>query len=154
MIIDQLKADLVQSLKRGDSVHVGTLRFLLAAIQNLAIRKYGNASDTSVTDEDVLDVIKKQTKTHRESIDAFEKAGRTELAAKEKAELVILEEFLPKQISDDDIKKILDPVLSSGEKDFGLLMKQAMTLVAGKADGGRVSTILKQLQKSQSDKSD
>ena len=145
MLVDQLKADLTQSLKKGDSVRVGTLRYLLFAIGNLAISKYGNSSETSLIDEDVLDVIKKQVKTHRESIDAFEKAGRDELVAKEQAELVILGEFLPKQISDEELKKLLEPVISSGETNLGLLMKQAMILVAGKADGGRVATIVKQM---------
>lgn len=145
MLIDQLKTDLIQSLKKGDTVRVGTLRFLLSAIQNAAIQSYGNKSETSLTDEDVLSVIKKQAKTHRESIEAFEKAGRGELVAKEQAELVILEAFLPKQLTDEDLKTMLTPVISSGEKNFGLLMKQAMAVVKDQADGGRVATILKQL---------
>lgn len=145
MFIDQLKIDLTQSLKKGDTVRVGTLRFLLSAVQNTAIHSYGNASETSLTDEDVLGVIKKQTKTHRESIEAFEKAGRGELVAKEQAELTILESFLPKQLSDEELKTLLSPVISSGEKNFGLLMKQAMAAVKGQTDGGRVAAILKQL---------
>lgn len=153
MLIDQLKTDLIQSLKKGDTVRVGTLRFLLSAIQNAAIQRYGNASETSLTDEDVLTVIKKQVKTHRESIDAFQKAGRGELVAKEQAELVILEAFLPKAVSDEELMKLLVPVVASGEKnpstssgqDFGLLMKQAMAAVKGQADGGRVAAILKQM---------
>lgn len=153
MLIDQLKTDLTLSLKKGDTVRVGTLRFLLAAVQNEAIQKYGNASDTSLTDEDVLSVIKKQAKTHRESIDAFEKAGRVELVAKEQAELTILEAFLPKALSDEELIQLLEPVIASGENNpsagsgqaFGLLMKQAMAAVNGHADGGRVAAILKQM---------
>lgn len=145
MLIDQLKTDVTQSLKNGDAMRVGTLRFLLSAIQNLAIDKYGNASDTSLTDEDVLTVIKKQAKTHRESIDAFEKAGRGELVAKEQAELTILEAFLPKVVSDEELMKLLEPVVASGENNFGLLMKQAMAAVKGQADGGRVVAMLKQM---------
>lgn len=152
MLIDQLKTDLTLSLKKGDTVRVGTLRFLLAAIQNTAIHKYGSASGTSLTDEDVLGVIKIQAKTHRESINAFEKARRGELVAKEQAELTILEAFLPKAVSDEELMKLLEPVVASGEnnlpagrQDFGLLMKKAMAAVKDKADGGRVATILKQM---------
>ncbi len=145
MLIDQLKTDLIQSLKKGDTLRVGTLRFLLSAVQNAAIHSYGNASDTSLTDEDVLNVIKKQAKSHHESIDAFQKAERGDLVEKEQAELAILESFLPKQLSEEELKTLLSPVISSGEKNFGLLMKQAMAAVKGQVDGGRVSAILKQL---------
>ena len=98
-----------------------------------------------MTDTDVLDVIKKQAKTHKESIEAFTKAGRTELAAKESEELSILESYLPKQLTDDELRKLLEPVAASGEANFGLLMGRAMAAVSGQADGGRVSSILKQM---------
>lgn len=132
-------------MKKGDSVRVDTLRFLLAAIRNMAITKYGAAGETSVTEADILDVIKKQAKMHRESIDAFTKANRPELTAKEQKELNILEAFLPKEISDEELKKLLEPVASSGEKNFGLLMKAAMAAVGGKAEGGRVSALLRSM---------
>lgn len=144
MLRDALQKELQESLKKGDSVRVGTLRFLLSAVSNAAIAKYGNQSEARLTDEDVLDAIKKQVKTHKESIDAFEKAGRAELAQKEKEELAILEVYLPKEISDEEIRKILEPVAASGG-EFGPLMGKAMQAVAGKAGGGRVSAILKEL---------
>lgn len=145
MLLDTLRNDLTTSLKKGDSNRVETLRFLLAAIRNFAIAKYGSAGEASLTDADILEVIKKQVKTHKESIEAFANAGRNELVQKEQAQLTVLEAFLPKEISDEDLKKLLEPVISSGETNFGLLMKQAMTIVAGKADGGRVAVILKQI---------
>lgn len=145
MLLETLKADLVTSMKAGDRVRVDTLRFLLSAIRNAAIAKYAAAGEAAMTDTDVLDVIKKQVKTHKESIDAFTKAARGELVAKEQAELAILETFLPKEMTDSELKKLLEPVVASGESNFGLLMKQAMAVVAGKADGGRVASVLKQL---------
>lgn len=152
MLLDQLKNDVNESLKKGDKTRVGTLRFLLSAVRNDAINKYQAAGETKVTDADVLEVVKRLVKTHKESIEAFVKANRPELAEKEKAELSILESFLPKQISDEELKKMLEPVVASGEtnlpagrQDFGLLMKQAMTAVADAADGGRVATLLKQM---------
>lgn len=145
MILDTLKTDMFASMKKGDKFRVDTLRFLLAAIRNTAIAKYAAAGEAAMKDEDVLDVIKKQVKTHKESIEAFTRAGRTELATKEQGELTILEAFLPKEITDEELKALLVPVAETGEKNFGLLMKQAMGIVAGKADGGRVSSLLKQL---------
>ncbi len=145
MLLDDLKADVLTSMKKGDHVRVDTLRFLLAAIRNAAINTYQAAGEAAMKDEDVLDVIKKQVKTHKESIEAFTKASRNELVLQEQGELTILEAFLPKEMTDEELKKLLEPVAKSGESNFGLLMKQAMQAVAGRADGGRVSSMLKQL---------
>jgi len=145
MILDDLTSDLVKAMKAGDKTRVDTLRFLLAGVRNMAIAKYGAASETSLTDADILDVVKKQVKTHRESVEAFTHAGRQDLVAKEHGELVILEAFLPKEMSDEELKKLLEPVVASGEKNFGLLMKNAMAAVAGRADGGRVAGMMKKM---------
>ncbi len=145
MLLDQFQQDVNVSLKKGDKVRVETLRFLLSAVRNLAIAKYGRAGEASLTDADVLDVVKKQVKTHRESIEAFQKGNRPDLVEKEQKELAILETFLPKELSDEELKALLAPVVASGETNFGLLMKQAMAKVEGKADGGRVAAMLKQL---------
>ncbi len=145
MLFDEIRADVNESLKKGDKTRVETLRFLLAAVRNVAIAKYQAAGEEKVTDADVLEVVKHQVKTHKESIEAFTKANRPELAGKEQSELTILEAFLPKQMSDEDLKKILEPVVATGETNFGLLMKQAMAAVKGVADGGRVAEMLKQM---------
>lgn len=94
MLIDELRRTLAIALKAGDTRRVDTVRFLLAALQNASIAKYGAKGEAGLTDADVLDVIKKQTKTHKESIEAFAKAGRAELVTKEKEELAILEAYL------------------------------------------------------------
>ena len=145
MRLTDLQQDLNASLKSGKTDRVDTLRFLIAAVKNAAIAKYGNEAETKLTEADILDVVKKQVKTHRESIEAFVSAGRQELANKEKAQLAVLEEFVPKQLSDEELKKLLEPVVASGEKNFGLLMKSAVAIVKGQADGARVAGILKQM---------
>ena len=98
MLTRELRLSLTTALKTKDRRRVETLRFLLAAIQYTAIAKYGAQSETKITDADVLDVIKKQVKSHRQSIAAFEKASRQELVAKEQEELAILESYLPTQL--------------------------------------------------------
>jgi len=148
MIRDTLQKDLNDSLKKGLSVRVETIRFLMAAITNFGITKYGPDADKKLTDADITEIVKKQVKTHKESIDAFAKAGRQELVDGEKAQLTVLEEYAPKEMGDEELRKLLLPVSASGEPNFGLLMKQAMALVAGKADGGRVAATLKQLMSS------
>ncbi|HCM82667.1 MAG: hypothetical protein UV63_C0029G0010 [Microgenomates group bacterium GW2011_GWC1_43_11] len=146
MLLDQLQTDVHTSLKKGDRFRVDTLRFLISAVRNQGIAKYGNAWETSLTDADILDVIKKQVKTHKESVLAFDRANRPELADKEKKELDILSAFLPTELSDEDLKKMLTEVITTGDvSNFGLLMKSAMAKVGRQADGGRVAGILKQM---------
>lgn len=144
MLLDDLRATLAPAMKAHDTVTVETVRFLLAAVRNVAIAKYGAEGEAKVTDADVLDVIKKQVKTHKESIEAFEKAGRNELADSEKAQLAILEGYLPKQMPDGELEALLAPVAAQGG-DFGPMMGRAMGVVKGQADGGRVSAILRKL---------
>lgn len=150
MLIDQLKTELQKAMKAGDSIRRDTLRFLLSAIHNSAIAKYGAQSEAKRTEADVLDTVKKQVKTHKESIEAFEKGGRADLVEKEKAELAILEAYLPKQMSDEELKKLLEPIAKTKEP-FGPMMGKAMTAVkglpaqAGQTDGARVAQVLKQL---------
>lgn len=144
MLLQDIQTTVTESLKKGDAVRVETLRFLISAVKNVAINKYGVDADTKLTDADVLDAIKKQVKTHKESVEAFAKAGRTELAEQEKAQLTILESYLPKEMSDEELKALLMPVASIGG-DFGPLMGKAMAVVKGQADGGRVSAMLRAL---------
>jgi uncharacterized protein YqeY len=116
----------------------------LAAIQSEAIAKYGSDADTKLTDEDVMGVIKKSAKSRKESILAFEKGNRPELAEKEQKELVILEAFLPAQLSDEEITALLTPIVDKS-LPFGQRMGKATGLVGDKADGGRGAAILKRL---------
>jgi len=145
MLMDKLQSDLNTSLKAGAASRVETIRFLIAGVRNSVTNKYGAQWEEKMTDADVLDIVKKQIKTHNESIDVFAKAGRQELVDKEKVQLAVLTEFAPKELSDEELKKLIEPIAKSGEKNFGLLMKQAMGAVKGQADGGRVSALLKQL---------
>jgi len=148
MLLDTLKSQLTTAMKAHDAVTVETVRFLLAAVRNIAIDKYGAQGEAKVTDQDILDVVKKQVKTHNESVEAFTKAGRTELAEQERAQLAVLSRYLPKQMSDDELRAVLAPVAAAGG-DFGPLMGKAMAAVKGQADGGTVSRILKELLSSQ-----
>lgn len=144
MLLDDIRSTISTAMKARETTRVETLRFLLAGIRNVAIAKYGAESETKITDADVLDVIKKQVKTHNESVEAFTKARRLELADAEKAQLAILETYLPKQLSDAELKVLLEPVVKAGG-DFGPMMGKAMAVVQGQADGGRVSALLKSL---------
>ncbi|MEK7060881.1 MAG: GatB/YqeY domain-containing protein [Patescibacteria group bacterium] len=152
MLFEQLQKQLIVAMKARNATEVGTIRMLISAAKNVAIDNYGKDADTKLTDADVLEVVKKQVKTHKESIDAFTKAGRVELAQKEKEELDILSHYLPAELSDADLYTIVSRVvLESKGLAFGPLMGKVMAAIknlpaqAGQADGNRVSLILKKL---------
>lgn len=144
MVTEMIQSDIAKALKSGDEVRVETLRFLLAQVRNVAIAKYGRDAETKFTDTDFRDVVRKQVKSHKESIEAFAAAGRTTLADKERKELEILQTFLPPELTDAELEAVIDGVLKeSTKREFGPLMGMVMAKVAGKADGGRVASLLK-----------
>jgi len=143
MTLADIQKDIIDSVKKRDMVRAGTLRFLLSAIRNASIAKYGAEAETKLSEADILDSIKKQVKEHKDSIDAYTAAKRQDLVDTESAQLVILESFLPKQLSDEEILTKIAPVLSSGEKNFGILMRQCLAAVGTDADGGRIAQIIK-----------
>ena len=138
---EQLNQDLTQAMKAKEMTKVQTLRMVKSSFTNYMIEK----KKETLTDEEIIGVLQKQLKQRRESIESFEKAGRTELAQKEKEEALILEFYLPKQLSDEEIRCLVKQAMDkSGAKtkaDSGKLMKELMPLVKGKVDGKRVNEI-------------
>lgn len=144
-MLQKLQQDLIAAMKAGDKARVDTLRFLIAAIKRFEIDAYPPASDKSLTDDDVIKIIQKQVKTHRESVEAFQKAGRVELVDKENKELEILRSYVPKEMNDEEIKAIVERVKTQGISNFGQAMGMVMKEVAGKADGNRVAKFVKEI---------
>jgi uncharacterized protein YqeY len=144
-IIEQVRADLDKALKKHDQVKVSTLRLLLSALHNAEIEK--RAQREKLTKEDTIKVIAAEVKKRRESIAAFKSGGRTDLVRKEQAELLILEEYLPEQLSHKQLEKIITQVVTKTRaksiKDLGKVMGQVMEKVRGRADGKTVSKIVK-----------
>lgn len=145
MLISDINNDLHASLKQGKHERVETLRLVLAEIRNYAIAAYGKDAESSVTDKDVVSVLKKQAKKHNESIAIFEKSKRSDLAEKEKTQLSIVSEYLPQELPDKELAEILTDLIKNKENNFGLLMKKAMEKVEGRAGGGRVAEMLKRM---------
>lgn len=146
MMLSDLQEQLIRAMKAHNALEVGTVRMLISAIKNVAIDKYGVDADTKLSDNDCIDVVKRQVKTHKESIEAFTKAGRTELAEKEQKELLVLAAYLPKELDDDELLNIVTTVVKQTEGlDFGPRMGKVMAAVGGRAGGDRVSALLKKL---------
>jgi uncharacterized protein YqeY len=134
-----VQSDLTTAIRERDAVRSGTLRMALAAITN---EEVAGKEARELTDDDVLKVLAKEAKKRKEASTAFTDAGRPELAAKEEAELVVLEAYLPAQLSDDELASIVAAAVeqtgASGMAAMGQVMKAAQPVVAGRADGGRV----------------
>jgi uncharacterized protein YqeY len=139
-----LRADLHSSMRDHDKMRSETLRMALTAITN---EEVSGTSARELSDDEVLRVLAKEAKKRREAATAYLDAKRPELAAKEDAELAILDAYLPAQLSDAELQGIVAQALSetgaTGMPQMGLVMKAATALVAGRADGGRVAAIVK-----------
>lgn len=142
-MLPKIEQDLRTALKDQRSTEVSTLRLLISELKNAQIAKGGELSE-----DQVIEVISREAKKRRESIEAYQKGGRQELAEKEEEELAVLEKYLPAQISNEELEKIVEnTVAESGVKslaEMGKVMSAVMAKVKGQADGGRVSELVKQ----------
>ena len=142
MLLATITSDLTIFLKSRNEVGVSALRLVLAKIQNLEIEKCPPGTDKKLNDEDVLGVILKQVKQHQEAIEMFEKAGRLELAEREKAQMAAIQKYLPEQMSEKELKPIIAR-LNTG--DFGSTMKAVMAETRGRADGSKIAAMVKNI---------
>ena len=140
-LTEQLQADMKTAMRDGDTLRRDTLRMAIAAAQNVAKDKRA-----PLTDEETLEVLGREVKKRRESIAAYQGAGRADLAAKEQAEIDILTPYLPEQLGEDEIRALArEAVAASGAtspKDMGRVMSGLMPTVKGRADGKLVSRIV------------
>lgn len=139
-----LHADLTEAIRERDQIRSGTLRMVLTAVSNAEV---AGKEHRELSDEEVLAVIVKEAKKRREAADAYDDAGRTELADKEKAELVCLEGYLPKQLSDEEIAQIVAEAVAAtgadGMRDMGKVMGVVKPRIGEQAEGGRVAAAVK-----------
>ena len=142
-LFDKISQDLNTALKQKDTTRVSTLRYLISHLNNARIAKGGDLIDDDITLE-----IAKDAKRHKESIEAFDKAKRQDLVNQESSQLKILEEYLPAQLKDEEIAKIVDETIALlgqvGPGDMAKVMGQVMAKVKDQADGAVVSGIVKE----------
>jgi uncharacterized protein len=139
-IKQQLTEDMKLAMKAGEKDKLMTIRSLLSEIKNAEIDG-GEDSDTAAQK-----IVARMIKQWKDALNDYEKAGREDLSAETKIKILVLEEYMPEQMTDEDVRDIAKGVIdNSPVKDFGPLMGQVMKKTAGKADGARVSAILKEL---------
>lgn len=136
-------ADMKTAMKTQEAVKLSALRFLQAAIKNREIELRPNA----ITDQEVLSVVKKICNQHKDSIEQYTKANRQDLVDQERAQLTILEAYLPAQMPREELEKIITQVIAetkaSSAKDMGAVIKGTIAKTAGAADGKLISEIVK-----------
>lgn len=139
---DRLRADLPVAIKARDEVRSSTLRMLLTAITNAEV---AGKQQVELTDDDVVGVLSTEAKKRREAAVAFDEGGRPEMAEKERSELAVLVDYLPQQLSDDEIAEIVRAAVEGtgadgeGMRAMGKVMGVVQPQVKGRADGGKVA---------------
>lgn len=140
---DQLMADVKAAMIAKDSLKLNTLRFLQAAIKNREIELRPNP----ISEDDILNVLKKVVKQRKESIEQYQNGGRQDLVDQELAELKVLEVYMPAQLSREQIESVVTEVIASVNaktiKDMGTVMKEAVARTAGAADNKILSEVIK-----------
>ena len=143
-LLEKVNSDLKEALKAGASLKVSTLRMALAATHNREIEKRVKSKEP-LTDEEVIDVLRKEIKKRREAIEIYSNAGRNDLKEKEAAELGILQFYLPPELSEEEIEKIVRRVVRLEKKDFGSAMKEVMKEIKGRAESKKISELIKKV---------
>lgn len=142
MLRDRIAEDMRAAMKAREQTRVGTLRMVMTAVKNAEVER-GHA----LADDEVIEVIAREAKRRRESIDAFGAAGRTDLVEKESAELTVLQAYLPQAMSDEELACAVDEAIAetgaTSPSQMGAVMKALMPKVRGRADGAAVSAMVK-----------
>jgi uncharacterized protein YqeY len=137
---EDIEASFKKALTEHNELELGLFRLIKSAIKNVEID-----AGHELTDDEIMAVLEKQAKQRKDSISQFEEAGRTELAEHEKAELAIIEKFLPEKMGEEEIRAVVKTKVAENEgADFGRVMGAVMGELKGKADGATVQRILKE----------
>jgi uncharacterized protein YqeY len=143
-LLDKINTDLKAAMRAKEEIRLLVLRTLLSSVNYAEIAKQKKLDDAGI-----IEVVGKEIKQRRESIEAYDKGNRPDLSAKEKAELAILQEYMPAQMGRDEITAIVEKVIAevgpSGPGDKGKVMQKLMPQVKGKADGNEVNSIVTDL---------
>ena len=145
---DIITNELSKALKNGDKERLHTLRLIIATIKDKEIASRSSGEDSEILKDTIIQLLKKMVKQRNDSIDMFEKAGRTELAEKEKLEITIINEFLPKQLSEEETAIICDKAISATEasslKEIGKVIKYLKDNSSSSLDMSLASKLIKE----------
>ncbi|OEF96953.1 aspartyl-tRNA amidotransferase [Vulcanibacillus modesticaldus] len=143
-LMDRINEDMKQAMKDKDKFKLSVIRMIRSAIKYAEIENKGELSD-----EQIVDVLTRELKQRRDSLQEFEKANRTELAEKVKNEIDILQEYLPEQLSEEELRQVVQDTINevgaTSKKDMGKVMGTVMPKVKGRADGKLINKLVQEL---------
>ena len=141
---EKLQSDLTAAMRARDELRSGTIRMVLTAIKN---EEVSGKEARELSDSEIITVLSREAKKRREAAEAYEQAGAKDRASNEKAEGLIIAEYLPAQLSEAEIKELIAAAIAetgaAGPQQMGLVMKSIQPKIAGRADGGLVSSLVK-----------
>ena len=147
MLKTKLKDELIIAMKDKNQLRVSTLRMVNASIKDLEISQRTNTQTDEISDNDIIDILVKMVKQRKEAADTYKQGNRDDLSKKELDEIKIIEEFLPKQLSEDEVIKIIEGLISENNisdiSGMGLLMSEIKKKYSGQLDLGLASKIIK-----------
>ena len=147
MLKNKLKDELIKAMKDKNQLRVSTLRMVNASIKDLEISQRTNDHSEDISDNDIINILVKMVKQRKEAADTYKQGNRDDLSKKELDEIKIIEEFLPKQLSEDEVIKIIEGLISENNvsdiSGMGLLMSEIKKKYSGQLDLGLASKIIK-----------
>lgn len=146
-IKERINVSIKDALLKRDADKANTLRFLNSLIQNREIEKRGTGQAPALADDEIIEIFQREVKKRKEAIELFRKGNRPDLAEKETKELVFINEYLPPEMSRDEITALIKGLKDKGFGDFSSMMKEAVKSTRGRADGKVVSEIVKEILK-------
>ena len=143
---ERLAADMKEAMRAKDATRLQTLRFLLAVLHNKEIEKRSKGADAHLSEEEVRVALQGEAKKRREAAALFARGGRADLAQREKAELTILDAYLPQPMGEKEVRSAVESVVARTQtREFGPAMKEAMKELRGKADAATVAAAVKEI---------
>lgn len=148
MLRAKFQENLKSAMQAKDKIGISTTRLILAALKDRDIAARSKGNTDGISDDEILSMLATMVKQRRDSVDLYRKGGREDLAAREEAEIQIIEKFMPRQLSEDEIRdavgEVIDDIGASGLKDMGRTMKEIRDKYAGQMDFSKASAIVKE----------
>ena len=142
-LLERIKEDIKGAMKSGDRERLDVLRFVNSLLQNRAIEKRTAGQSDVLTDEDVMESMRKEVKRRKDAIELFKQGGRNDLVEKESREVDIIQSYLPATPTEEQVREVVQQLRQEGLSGFPMLMKEAMKRLKG-ADGTLVSKVVKE----------
>lgn len=143
-LIQKLTDDMKAAMKSGDHARLETVRFALSGLKTAEKETQAKDPSAVLSDEEAVSVLQKEAKRRKESIELFRQGGREDLASKEESDLAVIMEYLPKELTREEIAAMVEKAQASGANDFSSLMRETMKEVKGRADGKLVGEVIKE----------